>query len=116
MLLDSQVRLSDNDRRFFMLYREFSFFSDKKLGCIDTTQIPMIYIYFFSGVLFALKVLTTFESGERRQMVHGFLVPTKWAVWVELLIIHILVPRASFMGHLSGKIFFTNFIFNYSSE
>ncbi|XP_045619967.2 rhomboid-related protein 4 [Procambarus clarkii] len=56
----------------------------------------------FSGVLFALKVLTTHYEGGASHYVHGILVPTKYAVWVELVIIQVLVPRASFIGHLAG--------------
>ncbi|KAL7646232.1 UNVERIFIED_CONTAM: hypothetical protein RMT77_003141 [Armadillidium vulgare] len=55
----------------------------------------------FSGVLFALKVLTTFEGGGTH-WIHGFEVPSRLVVWVELLIIHILVPGSSFIGHLAG--------------
>lgn len=34
--------------------------------------------------------------------VYGFRVPTKYAAWLELLVIHLLVPRSSFMGHMCG--------------
>lgn len=34
--------------------------------------------------------------------VYGFQVPTKYAAWLELLVIHVLVPRSSFMGHMCG--------------
>lgn len=56
----------------------------------------------FSGVLFALKVLTTYYEGDAYRSIHGVYVPAKYAVWAELVIIHLLVPRASFMGHLAG--------------
>ncbi|XP_069948206.1 rhomboid-related protein 4 isoform X3 [Cherax quadricarinatus] len=56
----------------------------------------------FSGVLFALKVLTTFFESGATHYVHGFVVPAKYAVWAELIIIQIIVPKASFVGHLSG--------------
>ncbi len=32
----------------------------------------------------------------------GMLVPTKYLYWVELLLIHVLVPGSSFFGHLCG--------------
>nr|CAD7432320.1 unnamed protein product [Timema monikensis] len=32
----------------------------------------------------------------------GVLLPVRYAAWAELVLIHILVPRASFMGHLAG--------------
>lgn len=34
--------------------------------------------------------------------VYGFQVPTKYAAWLELVVIHFLVPRSSFMGHMCG--------------
>lgn len=56
----------------------------------------------FSGVLFALKALTTHYEGSAFHYVHGIKVPSKYAVWAELFVIHILVPRSSFIGHLAG--------------
>ena len=58
----------------------------------------------FSGVIFALKVLTThyWEQGHRRYF--GVRVPAKHAVWAELVLIQLMVPNASFIGHLSGII------------
>ncbi|XP_066993458.2 rhomboid-related protein 4 [Anabrus simplex] len=56
----------------------------------------------FSGVIFALKVLTSYEAPASTTMVAGTPVPTRYAAWVELIVIHLLVPRASFMGHLAG--------------
>lgn len=29
-------------------------------------------------------------------------MPGKYAAWAELLLIHLLVPNASFIGHLAG--------------
>lgn len=34
--------------------------------------------------------------------IYGFHVPTKYAAWLELVLIHVLVPNASFLGHLCG--------------
>ncbi|XP_075221349.1 rhomboid-related protein 4-like isoform X2 [Lycorma delicatula] len=56
----------------------------------------------FSGVLFALKVITMKESEPRMVNVAGIMVPSRYAAWVELIAIHLLVPNASFMGHLAG--------------
>ncbi|XP_071951762.1 rhomboid-related protein 4-like [Antedon mediterranea] len=57
----------------------------------------------FSGVLFALKVVTTHFMPNYRQSIMGIIsVPSQWACWVELVLIQILVPRASFTGHLAG--------------
>ncbi|KAF4519427.1 hypothetical protein B566_EDAN008654 [Ephemera danica] len=46
----------------------------------------------FSGVLFALKVLTSEEQS----------TAMRYAVWTELIVIYLLVPGSSFMGHLAG--------------
>ncbi|GLH10794.1 Rhomboid domain-containing protein 1 [Gryllus bimaculatus] len=56
----------------------------------------------FSGVIFALKVVTSGEEPFGNASVGGFVVPTRLAAWLELIMIHILVPGASFMGHLAG--------------
>ncbi|KAJ9574519.1 hypothetical protein L9F63_008313, partial [Diploptera punctata] len=56
----------------------------------------------FSGVIFALKVLTSSEQPNGSEYIAGMWIPKKYAAWVELLIIHLLVPNASFMGHLAG--------------
>ena len=52
------------------------------------------------------QVLTTHydhQPGERAAYA-GFLVPVRWAVWAELLLIQLMVPNASFIGHL-GRAF-----------
>lgn len=56
----------------------------------------------FSAVLFALKVIVVCEESDRLHNVGGFRVPSKLAVWAELVLIHMLVPNASFVGHLGG--------------
>lgn len=57
----------------------------------------------FSGVIFALKVLSTHYSPRDSVRIMGFInVPSRWACWIELLIIQLIVPRASFTGHLAG--------------
>lgn len=57
----------------------------------------------FSGVLFALKVLVNHHDTSNSQESFGFFtVPKKLAVWAELLLIQVMVPQASFLGHLSG--------------
>ena len=53
----------------------------------------------FSGVLFAMKVL----SNDITDGNFGLLsIPKNLAIWAELLIIQILVPNSSLIGHLSG--------------
>ena len=58
----------------------------------------------FSGVLFAMKVLNIHFSRaeETPTSFFGFLVPMKHSVWLELIIIQVMVPNSSFMGHLAG--------------
>jgi rhomboid domain-containing protein 1 len=55
----------------------------------------------FSAVLFALKyVLNATSPGS--SVVGGIAVPTRWAAWVELVLISLVTPNASFLGHLCG--------------
>ena len=55
----------------------------------------------FSGVLFAMKVLSNDITDGNFGL---FSIPKNLALWAELLIIQILVPNASLIGHLSGII------------
>lgn len=72
------------------------------------TQITEDYSYFtacaigFSAVLFALKVIANAEESDRYRDVAGMRVPSKFAVWTELVLIHLMVPNSSFVGHLGG--------------
>ena len=53
----------------------------------------------FTGVLFALKVISNYMDPPGLQYVMGiFPVPTKFVCWAELVLIHLLVPNASFLG------------------
>ncbi|XP_043492759.1 rhomboid-related protein 4-like [Polistes fuscatus] len=56
----------------------------------------------FSSVLFALKVITICEESNRIHDVGGLRVPSKISIWVELVLIYLLVPNSSFIGHLGG--------------
>ena len=57
----------------------------------------------FSAVIFSLKVLTTYNSdGNVNVMGLPISVSLRYACWVELILIHFLVPNSSFTGHLSG--------------
>ncbi|XP_012289020.1 rhomboid-related protein 4 [Orussus abietinus] len=72
------------------------------------TEITADYSYYtacaigFSAVLFALKVITVCEERDKMQNVGGIVVPSKIAVWLELILIHLLVPNSSLIGHLGG--------------
>ena len=56
----------------------------------------------FSGVLFALKVILNFTVPEHMQSIYGIPVHSKYAAWLELVLIQMIVPNASWLGHLSG--------------
>jgi membrane associated rhomboid family serine protease len=56
----------------------------------------------FSGVIFALKVVCQASPGLAEEYVHGMRVPAKLAAWAELILISVLSPNASFIGHLAG--------------
>ncbi|OHS97681.1 Clan S-, family S54, Rhomboid-like serine peptidase [Tritrichomonas foetus] len=59
----------------------------------------------FSGVLFALIVVDiSLSGGEDRSVLGLFLVPSWVYPWVMLLLMSLLVPNASFLGHLSGMV------------
>jgi len=80
------------------------FLTPRKCCCVWCAWCPwhtLVYI-FSAGVIFALKVLTSSETPPGREWVHFMWVPTRYAAWAELILIHLLVPNASFMGHLAG--------------
>ena len=56
----------------------------------------------FSGVIFALKVVTTHLEPPGMSSVFGIPIPKRLAVWGELVVISVLFPNASFTGHLAG--------------
>ncbi|XP_041850694.1 rhomboid-related protein 4 [Melanotaenia boesemani] len=56
----------------------------------------------FSGVLFALKVLSNHYHPGGVTYVMGLPVSNRYASWVELVLIHITAPGTSFIGHLAG--------------
>ncbi|EJD74708.1 hypothetical protein LOAG_18018 [Loa loa] len=59
----------------------------------------------FSGVLFALKVLHTTHFPYSDHNLFGWLpIPSQFACWAELILLQMLTPNASFIGHLSGII------------
>ncbi|XP_032400807.1 rhomboid-related protein 4 [Xiphophorus hellerii] len=56
----------------------------------------------FSGVLFALKVLNNHYHPGSVIYVMGLPVASRYASWVELILIHLTAPGTSFVGHLAG--------------
>jgi hypothetical protein len=63
-----------------------------------------IYNYIIeTGVIFALKVLTTHFDESRVSYLMGWIpIGSKYAVWGELVVIQLISPNASFVGHLAG--------------
>ncbi|XP_063763663.1 rhomboid-related protein 4 isoform X2 [Eleginops maclovinus] len=56
----------------------------------------------FSGVLFALKVLSNHYHPGGATYVMGFPVSNRYVSWVELVLIHMTSPGTSLIGHLAG--------------
>ncbi|KAF8385055.1 hypothetical protein PRIPAC_74197 [Pristionchus pacificus] len=54
------------------------------------------------GVIFALKVLSSTYTPEDVWLMGWLPVPSRYACWAELILIQILSPNASFVGHLAG--------------
>ncbi|GMT37493.1 hypothetical protein PFISCL1PPCAC_28790, partial [Pristionchus fissidentatus] len=54
------------------------------------------------GVIFALKVLSSTYTPEDVWLMGWLPVPSRYACWAELLLIQVLSPNASFVGHLAG--------------
>jgi rhomboid domain-containing protein 1 len=59
----------------------------------------------FSGVLFALNTILPYVLVQpEQQQVFGFQLPTRYVTLFELVLFSMLVPNASFLGHLAGII------------
>uniref|UniRef100_UPI00398E7637 rhomboid-related protein 4 isoform X2 n=1 Tax=Pristiophorus japonicus TaxID=55135 RepID=UPI00398E7637 len=56
----------------------------------------------FSGVLFALKVVNSYYNPGSITYLMGIPVRNQYACWAELVVIHLVAPGTSFVGHLSG--------------
>ncbi|XP_076831961.1 rhomboid-related protein 4 isoform X2 [Brachyhypopomus gauderio] len=56
----------------------------------------------FSGVLFGLKVVNNYYNPGVVTYIMGLPVANRYACWVELILIHIMNPGTSFVGHLAG--------------
>jgi rhomboid domain-containing protein 1 len=56
----------------------------------------------FSAVLFSLKYVWNQLSPEMTNVMGMMNVPSRYAAWIELVLISIISPRASFLGHLCG--------------
>lgn len=49
-----------------------------------------------------MKTVLNYQSAGSYVSIMGLTVQTKYAAWLELLVISVLVPNASFIGHLAG--------------
>lgn len=56
----------------------------------------------FSGVLFGLKVVNNHYDPGRTSYIMGLPIASRYACWAELVLIHIMNPGTSFVGHLAG--------------
>jgi len=56
----------------------------------------------FSGVLFALKVVLSFQLPPHMQSMWGIPIHSRYAAWLELVLIQFIAPQASWVGHLAG--------------
>ena len=58
----------------------------------------------FSAVLFSLKVVWNMVYAPKTTTVPmlGIAVPSQYAAWLELVLISLMTPSASFLGHLAG--------------
>ena len=65
----------------------------------------------FSSIIFGLKYWYYLMT-KRPKIMYGFLVQSKYIIWVELLLVTILLPGTSFIGHLSGIL--AGMLLNYS--
>ena len=59
-------------------------------------------ICFFKVFNVNVNVTTAFMQADSTTNVWGIHVPTKHAAWVELVVISLVTPNASFVGHLAG--------------
>lgn len=75
----------------------------KSLLVFFNYERPYFYEYSvgFSGVLFAMKVVLGSQA-ESYTYLHGIRVPSSHAAWLELILIQMVSPGASFLGHLGG--------------
>ena len=58
----------------------------------------------FSGVLFGIKLIYDETFAPEYQVIFGMRLMTKYVIYLELLLVSILHPNVSFLGHLCGII------------
>ncbi|XP_072248129.1 rhomboid-related protein 4-like [Leuresthes tenuis] len=76
--------------------------SGRLVEFIDLSSLSSECVIGFSGVLFALKVVSNhFNPGDVTHMLN-IRVSNRFASWVELMLIYLIVPWSSLVGHLAG--------------
>ncbi|XP_045928746.1 rhomboid-related protein 4-like isoform X1 [Micropterus dolomieu] len=76
--------------------------SDLLAGFIDVSSHSSECAVGFSGVLFALKVVTNHYNPGGVTFVLNIRVSNRFASWVELVMIYLIAPGTSLIGHLAG--------------
>ncbi|KAM9358679.1 rhomboid-related protein 4-like [Symphorus nematophorus] len=76
--------------------------SDLLAGFIDVSSHSNECAVGFSGVLFALKVVNNHYNPGGVTYVLNIRVHNRFASWVELVLIYLLAPGTSLIGHLAG--------------
>jgi len=57
----------------------------------------------FSGIIFTLAVVESYRSLTPTRSIFGFVqVPTRIYPWALMIVLQVMVPQISFMGHFSG--------------
>jgi len=66
----------------------------------------------FSGVIFTLLVINLHSSTEQTRSLFGIIkVPSSFYAWVLLVVLQLIMPGVSFLGHLSGII--SGYLYNF---
>ena len=99
-------------RKFFIIVAMFALLSQFLLITLNRVLSVVLWdksylsscAVGFSAVIFGLKVLATQNMWQESVSVLGIpvTVPAQFACWLELVLIQIMVPNASFTGHLAG--------------
>ena len=60
----------------------------------------------FSGVILALKVILNYDVNDPNgeSFFFGIRLPTKFVVWVEIILLHFVSPNSSLLGHICGAL------------
>ncbi|XP_074535485.1 rhomboid-related protein 4-like [Halichoeres trimaculatus] len=74
---------------------------------MEDPQDPLVFLTHecavgFSGVLFGLKVVNNHYDPGGVTYIWHIRVPNRFASWVELVLIYLVAPGTSLIGHLSG--------------